>query len=283
MAVYSLRQAGITNFAKYANFRATNVPFISLTIEYLVIAGGGSGSWNRGCSGGAGGYRSSVVGQLSGGGSSAEPIIIGDLATNYLVTIGAGAPGGVQNSTGSNGANSVFSTITSLGGGSGGYGSGTSGGSGGGAAQSSDFFAGGAGTTGQGFAGGSNAQGGIFPSGGGGGAGGAGGSPTRGAGQSSNITGTSITRALGGSGHDDPREAGAANTGTGGATGARFVVGEGSTPFNGLSGGSGVVILRYPSNLTITIGAGLTGTTATVGANRVTTITAGTGNVSWAA
>jgi hypothetical protein len=43
-----------------------------------------------------------------------------------------------------------------------------------------------------------------------------------------------------------------------------------------------VVILSYPSNYTITIGAGLTGTTATVGSNTVATITAGTGNLSWA-
>jgi hypothetical protein len=50
----------------------------------------------------------------------------------------------------------------------------------------------------------------------------------------------------------------------------------------GGNGGSGVVILRYPANLDITIGAGLTGTTSTVGANKVTTITAGTGNVRWA-
>jgi hypothetical protein len=39
--------------------------------------------------------------------------------------------------------------------------------------------------------------------------------------------------------------------------------------------------LKYLSTYTITIGAGLTGTTATVGANKVTTITNGTGNVSW--
>jgi hypothetical protein len=43
-----------------------------------------------------------------------------------------------------------------------------------------------------------------------------------------------------------------------------------------------VVILRYLSARTITIGAGLTGTTATDGSHKVTTITAGTGNVSWA-
>ena len=50
----------------------------------------------------------------------------------------------------------------------------------------------------------------------------------------------------------------------------------------GGQGGSGVVILRYPDSYTITIGAGLTGTTTTVGSNKVTTITAGSGNVSWA-
>jgi hypothetical protein len=42
-----------------------------------------------------------------------------------------------------------------------------------------------------------------------------------------------------------------------------------------------VVILKYPADYTITIGAGLTGSTATSGGNKVTTITAGTGNVSW--
>jgi hypothetical protein len=50
-----------------------------------------------------------------------------------------------------------------------------------------------------------------------------------------------------------------------------------------LAGGSGVVILRYPSSFTITIGAGLTGSTATLGVNRVTTFTAGTGTVIWEA
>jgi hypothetical protein len=49
----------------------------------------------------------------------------------------------------------------------------------------------------------------------------------------------------------------------------------------GGNGGSGVVILRYPTARTITIGAGLTGSTATDGSFKVTTLTAGTGNVSW--
>jgi hypothetical protein len=68
--------------------------------------------------------------------------------------------------------------------------------------------------------------------------------------------------------------AGATNTGSGGGGGSA-----GGRP--GASGGSGIVIVRYPSTYTITIGAGLTGTTATVGENKVTTFTAGTGQVSF--
>jgi hypothetical protein len=40
--------------------------------------------------------------------------------------------------------------------------------------------------------------------------------------------------------------------------------------------------LKYPDNKTITIGAGLTGSTSSAGGFKSTTITAGTGNVSWA-
>ena len=68
--------------------------------------------------------------------------------------------------------------------------------------------------------------------------------------------------------------AGTANKGGGGGGGGGVDV--------GAAGGSGVVILRYPTAYTITIGAGLTGTTATDGSSKVTTLTAGSGNVSWA-
>jgi len=77
---------------------------------------------------------------------------------------------------------------------------------------------------------------------------------------------------------------GTANTGGGGG-GQDNRIG-GSTQFGGASGGSGIVILRYPATYTITVGAGLTAgvTNQTVGTNeKYTTITAGTGNVSWAA
>jgi hypothetical protein len=94
------------------------------------------------------------------------------------------------------------------------------------------------------------------------------------------ITGASVIRAAGGFGNGTANfiraaVSGVANTGDGGN-------GSQNGTSTGGAGGSGIVILRYPSSYTITIGAGLTGSTATVGANRVTTITAGSGNVSWA-
>jgi hypothetical protein len=55
------------------------------------------------------------------------------------------------------------------------------------------------------------------------------------------------------------------------------------TTGNLANGGSGVVILRYPAEYTIGIGAGLSANaTVTSGLNKITVITAGTGNISWA-
>ena len=255
----------------------------TLNIEYLVVAGGGASGFNGydNAGGGAGGYRSSVSGENSGGLTSAEAPLTLDIGPgySYLVTVGAG--GSITADVGNSGSNSVFHTVTSLGGGGGapylGGGSslvGGSGGSGGGGTRSANSF--GTGTAGQGFNGGLGAG---NRGGGGGGAGAVGGNATDngsagagGAGLASSITGSSITRARGGTGNNSGGTA-AANTGNGGGSGGQFG--------NGNAGGSGIVILRYPSARTITIGAGLTGSTTTVGGNRVTTITAGTGNVSW--
>jgi hypothetical protein len=43
-----------------------------------------------------------------------------------------------------------------------------------------------------------------------------------------------------------------------------------------------VVILRYPSTVTLSVGSGLTASTSTVGNNKVTTFTAGTGTITFA-
>jgi hypothetical protein len=89
------------------------------------------------------------------------------------------------------------------------------------------------------------------------------------------VTGSSVTRAEGGKGDSTSVVSGAANSGSGGD-------GTDATASTGGNGGSGVVILRYSTTKTITVGAGLTGTTSTIGSSKVTVITAGTGNVSWA-
>lgn len=263
----------------------------TITVEYLVIAGGGAGGIRDsagGGGGGAGGYRSSVSGESSGGGSSAESPLTLSLGANHLVTVGGG------------GSNSVFSTITSLAGGGGrGSNGGGTGGSGGGG--DGDVTGGFAGTTGQGRAGGNGTTGGFADKAGGGGGGAsavgnnavAGNGGNGGTGIASSITGTSVFRGGGGGGgtrQNTPGSGGAGGGGNGsngaGATsGAANTGGGGGGAGNASSGngqgGSGVVILRYPNSYTINVGAGLTATTTTNGANKITTITAGTGNVSW--
>jgi hypothetical protein len=62
------------------------------TVEYLVIAGGGSGGAGGaggGGGGGAGGYRTNFTGG-SGGGASPESAFTATFGTAYTVTLGAG-------------------------------------------------------------------------------------------------------------------------------------------------------------------------------------------------
>jgi len=145
------------------------------SIEVLVVAGGGAGGGYHGGGGGAGGVIY----------NSAFPVTP---ATSYTVTVGQGGTAATQSgNTGNAGANSVFATLTAIGGGAGisqgnSAASRNNGGSGGGASDnSSAFTVGGAGTPGQGHQGGGfNGDGGStlisYPTCGGGGAGGPGGS-----------------------------------------------------------------------------------------------------------
>ena len=204
-----------------------------ISVEYLVIAGGGSGGGSGG--GGAGGYRTNILGQTSGRNSSSEPALLLGKG-QYTCAVGAG------------GGNSTFHTITSTRGGNGAgrSGTGASGGAGGGGGSSNPTgFPGGAGTAGQGFnGGGGGGDAGLDGYGGGGG--GAGGTPT---GLSSNITGSSVTRASGGSAQRFTAVACQSGTNSGGG-GRRCVPGAANTgggggAGGGGTGGSGVVIVRY--------------------------------------
>jgi hypothetical protein len=278
---------------------------IILNVEYLVIAGGGGGGSGGA---GAGGYRTGTLSNQA-------------LSTNFTLTVGAGGAGGSGSGGGNGvkGSDSVFSTITSTGGGFGAdignvtpTGGGTGGSGGGGGAWSGPGTPGGAGNTpstspSQGNNGGSNGNfsSSPYPAGGGGGAGGTGASPPNGstggnggAGTASSITGSSVTYAGGGGGAVyNAGTAGTGGSGGGGNGGADTVAGtsgttntggggggggsSSSSPQGG-NGGSGIVILKYTSSLTVSNpGGGLTFTTVTSGTDKITSFTAGTGNVQW--
>lgn len=229
------------------------------TVEYLVVAGGASGGGHYGGGGGAGGYRT----------ASGFAITTG---VQYTVTVGAGGANVTGYAGGSGlgnaGSNSVFSSITSTGGGGGGARGGSqngaTGGSGGGGAGGIGGTSGGSPTAGQGFAGaGGLDSGGSSRGGGGGGAAEAGntdGQGQGGDGLSSSISGSATFYAggggggsqdaggavggdggggLGGSGNGNGT-AGTTNTGGGGGGAAQSEGGSRSG-----AGGSGIVIIRY--------------------------------------
>jgi len=226
------------------------------TVEYLVVAGGGAGGGDSGTASGNGGGG-------AGGLLTASNYAVAT-GTALTITVGAGGAG-APTAIAINGSNSVFGNITATGGGGGAYysnGIGGTGGSGGGGGA--DSGAGGAGTSGQGNAGGR----GNTSSGGGGG--GAGSPPVQGiggvrgggggTGLCSTITGTRVFYAGGGGGSSGYVEGagGAGGGGTGANTTTKFGVsgtantgGGGGGQTNGSSspsgsGGSGIVIIRYP-------------------------------------
>lgn len=220
----------------YRTFTATSnlvVSAASLAADVLVVAGGGGG-----------GTDSEVGGGGGGGGLLTSTLTIAP--NTYAVTVGAGGSrgsgvdqsGAGTGSNGTNGANSVFSTLTAIGGGAGAtrYNNGVAGGSGGGAGDGART--GGAGTAGQGYAGGNSGAmdnpTSNLDTGAGGGAGGpATGSPaqtTPGPGLYSAIGSGTFSKGgnIVGSGG---WVAGVDNSGNGGS-GAR-------------NGGSGIVVVRY--------------------------------------
>ena len=271
-----------------------------IDLEYLVIAGGGAGG---------AAFNSFTAGGGGAGGHLSSPSLELFLGTPYTVTVGAG---GTSEPSGATplAPDSVLDTVTAKGGGRGGFASfnplAGNGGSGGG--QSDNNI--GTGTPGQGNDGGSGNP--NTGAGGGGGAGAVGGngsgSPSTraggngGAGAANSITGTPVTRAGGGGGADGgsggsggggagasftspstgPQNyglPGSANTGGGGGGGVGN--GPGAGPNAGGQGGSGIIIVKYPDTFTISNpGGGLTiSTPGAAGGFKVSSITAGTGNV----
>jgi hypothetical protein len=249
------------------------------SVDFLVIAGGGGGGgtgangYSAGAGGGgAGGYRNSYLTETSGGGGSSEASLSFNTGTVYTITVGSGGSGRTAPSLldGVIGNDSSISgtgitTITSVGGGSGGRAMdvGTpslAGGSGGGGGNiNGSGTTGGLGTANQGFNGGNGgspysaaggggagvaAANGIYPNGGNGGNG-----------LASSITGSSVTRAGGGGGGSytsgTPGTGGTGGGGNAGANNGTVNTGSGGggsvSGGDSGSGGSGVVILRMPT------------------------------------
>lgn len=261
MAAYSGPE--IPNSGLVYNLDAANSKNFGLTaVQVLVVAGGGGsgGGGNSGYQGGGGG----------GGGVVYHPNFSITPGTAYTVTVGAGGTAGVQTGDsgfrGGDGGNSVFSTLTAVGGGGGGgnaQANGNNGGSGGGGnlysgtggtstqtSFSGAFVYGNSGGSGQGNYNGGGAGG------GGGGAGSAGGSASGtgvggagGQGIGFDLSGSTVYYGGGGAaqggagngiaifGATAANTAGSSNTGAGG--GGRISVA-------GMAGGSGIVIVRYP-------------------------------------
>jgi hypothetical protein len=256
-------------------------------VSYMVVAGGASGGGGSGPGtpsgggggGGAGGFRE---GKCTSDPYSASPLNaptgLTITATTYPVTIGGGGShNGPQK--GNPGSNSVFSTITSTGGGGGGiyrsapnptYNTGIAGGSGGGAGGGP--FVGGTGNTppvsppqGQNGGYGDSKCGPAFAGAGGGGATAAGGNSTNpvggpgGAGATTSISGSPTAYAGGGGGGAGNGTLQPGGTGGGGAGGhgspGSAIPGTANTGggggggktscFIGGAGGKGIVIIRY--------------------------------------
>jgi hypothetical protein len=306
---------GGTPLWQFLEEAGTSVP--PLTVRYLIVAGGGGGgSGFDGGGGGAGGLLTSIA---------ATPLPLTPNVI-YTIEVGVGgtrtadSPGGNGGDSSINGSDITLISADGGGGGGGNTGGGSAGaagGSGGGAGYGSSTTNFGAGTSGQGNNGGYGALNpGLYAAGGGGGGASAvGGNATitvsgnGGNGLQNNITGTNLYYAGGGGGGRDTRSSSYPNNGGGGGDGGGGSAdpngGTGDNGNNGVggggagagvpasviiqlggTGGSGVVILRYPSFYAITFqtGVGFISSTATLSATseKVTTITAGSGTITFA-
>jgi hypothetical protein len=251
---FTARATNANGNSLYSSESNSISPFVTVSVEYLAVAGGGGGGSPYGGGGGAGGYRTGSI--------------LLDAGLPYVITVGGGG-GAPQYGAGGDGTNSVFSSITSIAGGGGGSVNasqgGRTGGSGGGRAGNT-AGSGGLGTAGQGNNGGSVPTTGTLSGGGGGGASAAGSSASGnnggagGNGTGSSITGSSVTYAGGGGGGANNNGIGGAGGAGGGGNGSRGGYlsntaaagtantggGGGGGPDNGSGneGGSGVVIIR---------------------------------------
>jgi len=264
-------------------------------VDYLVVGGGGGSAGGQGANcarggGGGGGFRYSAVTYTSPSCAPGHPLRstagVTVSAQAYPITVGAGGSAGDAGDPSAgvtNGADSIFSTITSAGGGFGARSNGTGGNAGGSGGGSTTPIDAGAGNTPpvsppQGNPGGTGINSSPYAAAGGGGAIGTGGNspPTNGG---AGGAGAGIPTAFGsngvpcgsfryyaggggggrgyspsangagglgggGAGGDSPLQGIAGTTNTGGGAGGTGQISGGSATA-GVTGGSGIVVIRY--------------------------------------
>lgn len=295
----TLPPVGVTG-ASFSAIGATDVVTVSSTASYypgmaikldtssvttavraLLVGAGGGGGGTNGASVSYGG---------GGGGGAVQdnasiPIAIG----SFPVVVGVlGTGAGTTTSQGTNGNPSTFHGFSASGGGGGGGGnvgvnntpglSGASGGGGGGA-NNNTSGAGGAATAGNVGASGSGGSPNANNGGGGGGAGTAGSSGVGtnggngGNGVANSISGSSVTYGGGGGGRGSSGD-GTGGTGGGGTGGSAGTTNTGGGGGGSANGGSGIVIIAYPTGTITATGGSIT----TSGGNTIHTFTAGTTN-----
>ena len=242
-------------------------------VQYLVVAGGGGSAKGHSSGGGAGGYRTVATKSFN----------VTSPAVSYPITVGDGGTAHPGPAVAPSGTSSIFSTITSAGGGGGIYHNpGVSGGDGG--------SGGGGGTTGgtgntppvsppQGNDGGSGSYGTPdHAASGGGGASAVGVNGTTsqagggGDGSPSTISGTDVSRGGGGagSGQNTTATGGAGGGGNSSSAGTANTGGGGGGGGTGSAGGSGVVIIRRETAASTST----SGTVTTDGTDTIHTFTA---------
>jgi hypothetical protein len=292
-----LRAVNIVGVGPGSTGASFTTPLSPLPANFFVLAGGGGGAggyiqpgvtlWTGG-GGGAGGLRTSAG--TNGGGAGLDSVITFSSGASATVTVGGGGAAGGVGGTGGYGGNSVFHTITA---GGGVPGSGSTGGNAGSYGFAGRGVSSGVGGSGGGVGGasvtllGSRYWGSTYYPGAGladyatgigrGGGGGNGGAYNVNGGENG-IPGPSVNGSGSGGTNRAAGNPGASNYGGGGGGGSFYDY----AGYNGAAGGSGIVIVTYPTTYGTLAGiSGLAYSYSVSGSTRIYQFTSGSGTITF--
>jgi hypothetical protein len=292
-----LRAVNIVGSGPGSSGASFTTPLSPLPANFFVLAGGGGGAggyiqpgvalWTGG-GGGSGGLRTSSG--TNGGGQGLDSVLTFSSGSTATVTVGGGGGAGSVGGAGGNGSSSVFHTITATGGTGGYYSTGSNAGSYGFAGRAVSNAVGGSG----GGVGGASVTflatrywGSTYSPGAGladyatgvsrGGGGGNGGAYNVNGGENG-MPGPSVAGSGSGGTNRAAGNPGAGNYGGGGGGGSFYDY----AAYNGGSGGSGIVIITYPTTYgTLAAVSGLAYSYSVSGSTRIYQFTSGSGTITF--